>query len=441
MDYRRRAYWALAIAACFLLLIAPALWNGFALLQYDTGGYLAPWYDGRLEMNRPVPYGLLLVAGHWFDFWPVLIVQSVLTIWVLALTLRAEGLSGRPGLLLGAIAALSVFTTLPWLTAILLTDIFAGLSVLALYLLLLRDDTLRSLERIGSIALVAASASIHSATIAVLLGLVIIAIAIRLIDRARMPTTRLLRATAALTLGALMVTTANGAVTGQFGWAPGGYALSFGRMLQDGIVTRYLNDHCPDPALRLCPYKNALPLDPDDFFWGESVFDKLGRFDGMHDEMRHIVLASLTEYPLLQLRSMAIGTVEQLALVETGAGVVNWIRNTYDTIKTHVPAATPAMLAARQQHGTLPFDVINWLHVPVALLTVALLPFIAALGWRRPRFARIGELAATVALAILGNAAVFGILATAHNRYGARVIWLAPLVCLIALWQWRARWS
>src|ERR1700690_796298 len=146
MDYRRRAYWALAIVACFLLLIAPALWNGFALLQYDTGGYLAPWYDGRLEMNRPLPYGLLLVAGHWFDFWPVLIVQSALTIWVLALTLRAEGLGGRPELLLGAVAALSIFTTLPWLTAILLTDIFAGLSVLALYLLLLREDTLRSLE-------------------------------------------------------------------------------------------------------------------------------------------------------------------------------------------------------------------------------------------------------------------------------------------------------
>ena len=147
-----------------------------------------------------------------------------------------------------SVAALSIFTTLPWLTSILLTDIFAGLGVLALYLLLLRDDTLRSAERIGLIALVAASASTHSATMAVLLGLVIVAIAIRLIDRARMPMARLLRATAALTLGAFMVTAADGVVTGKFGWTPGGYALSFGRMLQDGIVTKYLNDHCPDPA-------------------------------------------------------------------------------------------------------------------------------------------------------------------------------------------------
>ena len=41
-------------------------------------------------------------------------------------------------MLLVTIAALSVATTLPWLTSILLTDIFAGLGVLALYLLVLR---------------------------------------------------------------------------------------------------------------------------------------------------------------------------------------------------------------------------------------------------------------------------------------------------------------
>ena len=33
-----------AVAAIFMLL-APALWNGFPLLQYDTGGYLARWYE------------------------------------------------------------------------------------------------------------------------------------------------------------------------------------------------------------------------------------------------------------------------------------------------------------------------------------------------------------------------------------------------------------
>ncbi len=68
------------------------------------------------------------------------------------------------------------------------------------------------------------------------------------------------------------------------------------------------------------------------------------------------------------------------------------------------------------------FTAINRLQVPLALLAMALLPVIAWGGLRRDDFSDIGELAATVTLALLGNAAVFGIFATAHNRYGARMV-------------------
>lgn len=428
-----RLLWALACLTCVAILVAPAIWNGFPLLQYDTGGYLTPWFEHKLEINRSVPYGLLLVAGDWADFWPVIIVQSALTVWVLGLTLRAHQLGQRPLLLLGAVAALSAFTTLPFLTAILLTDIFAGLSVLALYLLLMRDDTLRRAERVALVILVAVSAATHSGTMAMLLGLVALATLVWLVDSTRIRYARLLRAMAALLLSTLMVVAANGIVTGKFGWAPGGYALSFGRMLEDGIVKRYLDDHCPDRTLKLCPYRDALPNDADDFFWGDSAFDKLGRFDGMHDEMKRIALDSLAEYPWLQFKSVIGETAKQLVSVETGAGVVNWIWNTYGVIEAHVPDAVPAMKAARQQHGQLSFVAINQLQVPVAWLALLLLPAIAFVSLRQTRYSDVGEFAASMAVAILTNAAVFGTLATAHSRYGARVVWLAAFAVGLAL--------
>ncbi len=429
----RRAQWALAIAFSLLLLIAPAIWNGFPLLQYDTGGYLAPWFDHKLEVNRAVAYGVLLVAGAPIDFWPVPVVQAALTVWMLALTMRAHGLGNRPGLLFIMVAALSVLTTLPWLTAILLTDVFAGLSVLALYLLLLRDDALTRNERIGLVLLIAFSAATHSATMLVLLGLVAVATVVWIIDSTRIPYLRLVRATAALLLGALMMVTANGLVAGRFAWTPGGYALSFGRMLEDGIVKKYLDDHCPDASLRLCPYKNELPRDADDFFWGGGVFNKLGRFDGLGDEMRRIVLACLADYPALQIESAASETTKQLVEVETGAGVVKWAWDTYFAIKDYVPAAVPAMRAARQQRGGISFAAINLLQVPVAWFAMALLPFIAIFALRRPGLHDIGEFATAITFTILGNAAVFGLFATAHSRYGARMVWLAVLVVLITL--------
>jgi hypothetical protein len=43
----------------------------------------------------------------------VVLGQSALTVWVIALTLRTHGLGGRPELLAGIVAGLSVFSTLP----------------------------------------------------------------------------------------------------------------------------------------------------------------------------------------------------------------------------------------------------------------------------------------------------------------------------------------
>src|SRR5450755_2944841 len=175
MRARDRALWALAVIVSLALLIAPALWNGFALLYWDSGGYLARWYEGTLETSRAVVYGLMLTASVPLSFWPVLLLQAAATLWLVALTLRAHGLGKRPLLLLGIIAALSVATTLPWLTSMLLTDIFAGLGVLALYLVLLRPDALSRGERVGLIVLIAISAATHNATLALLLGLLAVA--------------------------------------------------------------------------------------------------------------------------------------------------------------------------------------------------------------------------------------------------------------------------
>jgi hypothetical protein len=433
MTYRHRVLWALVILACVTLLMAPALWNGFPLLQFDTGGYLAPWYDGQLRISRSVPYGLLLVAGQRPNFWPVLIVQSALTIWVVALTLRAHRLGGRPFTMLAIIAALCLLTTLPWLTAILLTDIFAGTGVLALYLLLLRDESLNRNERTGLVLLVACSAASHSATLAVLVLLVVAAGVVSFVGLRHISRARFMLGALALTLAVIFVYAADFLVTGKLVWTPGGPALSFGRMLQDGIVKTYLDDHCPDQSLRLCAYKNVLPKDADDFFWGESVFDKLGRFEGMNEEMRRIALASLADYPLLQIKSALSETGTQLLRLKTGAGVVKWIWNTYESIKAHAPSAVPAMKAARQQRTGISFNEINRVQVPLALVAMAALPFIALLTLRRSNLADLGELAAAGTLAILANAIVFGTLATAHNRYGARMAWIAMIVVLILL--------
>ena len=433
MPLRDRAVWALAIIASTALLIAPALWNGFPLLQWDTGGYLARWHEGTLVISRAVPYGLILTAGAPLGFWPVLLLQAGLTVWLLALALRTHGLGRRPLLLIGIVAALSVFTTLPWLTALLLTDIFAGLSVLALYLLLMRADVLARAERVGLIGLIAVSAATHSATLAVLILLTAAAVLLYFINRRRMPLARLANAAIALVLGVVLLLGANYVVAKRLAWTPGGFALSFGRMLQDGIVKKYLDAHCPDPQLRLCVVKDRLPQDADVWFWGSDLFDSLGRFAGLGQEMETIALRSLLEYPGLQLKSAGAATARQLVAVKTGEGVLDYVWHSYRIIERYTPQLVPAMRAARQQQGGISFAAINAVHYPLALVAMMLLPVIMLLAFRRKLPAEIGELAAVCALALLANAFVCGALSNPHDRYGARMVWLAGFAAAIAL--------
>jgi hypothetical protein len=423
-----------ATAAIFILLL-PAIWNRFPLLEWDTGGYLARWFEGTLVPSRSTTYGLFLAASAPLQFWPALVLQAAAAVWIVALVLRVHHFPAQRLGLPTIVAALSVVTALPWLASVLLTDIFAGLAVLALHILVCLPDRVSSRERLGLVLFVGFAGSTHSGTYAVLLGLIMVALVLawrlpRLVPRAALP-----HGIAGVALGAVLLLAGNYIVARQIAWTPGGYGIAFARMLQDGIVTRYLNDHCPDPRLRLCPYRNQLPLDADEFLWGDSVFDKLGRFTGLDDEMRSIVLGSLREYPAMQIKAALVATAKQLVTVGTGEGINANMWHTYGIIKDRTPYNLAAMRAAHQQHNDLNFNLIDKVHIPVAWAAMALLPLLIVLGWRNVAFADIGILTGTIVLSLLGNAAVCGIISNPHDRYGSRIVWIAALAVAMAIWR------
>ena len=412
------------------ILIGPAIWNRFPLLQYDTGGYLARWFEGYLVPSRPGAYGLLLAATAPLEFWPVLVLQAAVTIWVLALLLEEFGLRERPFVLPGVVALLAAATALPWLTSVLLTDIFAGLAVLALHLIVF-GRSIGSRRSWGLVVLVGFAAATHSATLALVALLVGAVVALAVAGRNVVSAATARRAAAALALGVAMTLTANFMVSGRFAFTPGGYGILFGRMLEDGIVSRYLDDRCPDPSLRLCAHRNEIPRNADAFLWGESVFNRLGRFAGLGDEMRAIVLGSLRDYPGRQLEAAIVAAATQLVKVSGGEGVNNQMWHTYGIMERYTPAVMPSVRAARQQHGELSFAALNRIQVPIALLSMALLPLLAFAALRWPELGPPGRLAATLMLALVINACVCGMLANPHDRYGARLAWLAPFAIVL----------
>jgi len=428
--------WACALAIPVLLL-TPAIWNGYPLLQWDTGGYLARWYEGYLVPSRSTVFGLYLHFGEASGFWLDLGIQALATLWIVQLTLRVFDMAW-PSRLAAISLILTLTTALPWLASMLLTDIFAGLAVLSLFILVLHGDRVSTPERLLLFVFTAFAGATHSATLAVLLGLCLCGWIARPFLRARIAIAGLLQGSLTIVAGAAMLLAANFALSGQLAWTPGGSGVAFGRMMQDGIVASYLRAHCPDARLKLCPYRDQLPATADEFLWGDSMFNKLGRFQGLNDEMGYIAMHSLVEYPAWQAEAALVATARQLTDVATGEGTTVWIPHTYGIIEHYIPAQVGPMRAARQQHDGLGFTVINRIHVPVALGSMLLVVAIAAAGALRRRPDDLTLLATTVSLALLGNAFVCGVISGPHDRYGARMVWIATLAVLIAAFRYFA---
>lgn len=420
-----------AVVLIPLLLVAPALWNRYPLLQWDTGGYLARWYEGTLVVSRSTVFGIYLHYGQGSGFWLNLGLQALATLWILHLTLRVMGMA-RPFRLLSVALLLILTTALPWLCSMLLTDIFAGLSVLSLFILVLHGTRISRLEKISLFVFTAFSAATHSATFGVLFGLCCLGLIAKPFLGKRIAPSGLVQGFLAVVASAIMLVSANFALAGQAVWTPGGYGIAFGRMMQDGIVAQYLKEHCPQQHFKLCSYRDKLPATADDFFWGHSMFDKLGRFKGLKDEMSYIVLHSLAEYPAWQAKAALVATWQQLIDVATGEGTTGWLPHTYGIIARYIPSQVKAMRAARQQHWELDFTPVNWVDVPVALASMLLAAaIVVAAAWRR-RLDDVALLAATVCFALLGNALICGVISGPHDRYGARMVWIATFTVLIA---------
>ena len=194
----------IAAVAIPLLLLAPALWNGYPLLQYDTGGYLARWYEGYLVPSRSTVFGLYLHFGEDSNFWINMGIQALATLWILQLTLRVFGMT-RPLRLIAVSIVLVLITALPWLASMLLTDIFAGLSVLALFILILHGDKTSTVEKCLLFVFTAFAASTHSATLAVLLGLCCAGWVVRPLLGMRIAVSGLLQGSLTIIAGAAML--------------------------------------------------------------------------------------------------------------------------------------------------------------------------------------------------------------------------------------------
>jgi hypothetical protein len=254
-----------------------------------------------------------------------------------------------------------------------------------------------------------------------------------------MPSPGLVLPAAALVVGLLAGPISNLGITGTFAFTPGGTTFLFGRMMQDGIVARYLADHCPDDTLRLCAYRDRLPATTNDWLWSErSPLFQLGWWKAFEPEANRIIRESLVRYPEEHFVTAVASATMQATHFRTGEGMHSHDTWHVETVMAeHAPDAAETLRASRQQSNQFDFTIIRAIQGPVAWLSMIALVLVIGL---RKTFTdpASAAFAAACLLALLINAAICGIFSGPDPRYQSRIIWLAPFAAAVVLLARRA---
>jgi Ca2+/Na+ antiporter len=426
-----------AILCLVPIFLVPALWNGFPFVYYDTAAYVFEGLGGHFMVERSPVYSLFLrFAGAGTNLWIVAALQAFAASFAMTQTARTIAPRMTLGVFLLIGTALAIGTGLPWYIGQIEPDCFTALLTLCIYLLAFHERALGLLRGVAIAVLGAFAAAAHPSHL-VLAGFLFVALFVAravlwLRKNSSWPRPRLLAPACVCILGVALTLAANYHYKRELFLSRAGASFVFARMLQDGIVMRLLDDTCPKSGYVLCRWRDSLPATADAWLWTpDSPFFKLGHFNGTAAESGRIVRDALLRYPLMQLEKATADAAIQFCRFATGEDIKpqQWVLA--PVLGRYLSSQMPAYLSARQQHGRIDFRMVSTLHVAVGWLALAALAAVLAIAIHSRR--RISStLLGFVLVALIGNAAICGIISGPHDRYQSRLIWIVPFAILLA---------
>jgi hypothetical protein len=416
----------LAFAACMLLLLSAAAINGYPLLFPDSGNYMALSIVAEELPYRTLVYAALMtVLGAQWTLWGVVVFQALCIAWVLDQTVELL-IPRRRGLwLLGLTVALVLLTGLPWYVGQIMPDVFTGALVLAAGMLIAYGERLPLWRRLILAALMALGTAIHASHLPIALALVCAGLLLCWLQQRKFRA--LVLPAAALLVGTIAIPAVHYVETGRAYMHKGGDIFLFARLVEDGIVARYLNDHCPLPDTVLCAFKDQMPTSHNGYLWEDTqAFDMAGGWEQSGPESQRIMLATLRHYPLMHLQTALRSFARQLVLVRTGDYLRSSFRHNAVVVEIMLPWEAAAYHGALQQQRLLRFfDELNWVQVPIALAACLGLAWLAVRNWRRDK--PLAAFCFMLLAGLLANALACGVLSNPQDRYQNRVVWIAVL--------------
>lgn len=414
-----------------LLLLVPALYNGYPLVNPDTATYLASGFKPETPFDRPITYGLLirLFSLNGISLWLVVYAQAVL-VSTLIIGILKRLMNGGTYLLKGlfTLLFLSLFTSLSWVVCQVQPDVFTPIAFLCIVLLLMGQESRAGKVSLYFIFFISVAVHLsHPLLLACVVGI------LWLVQRLYTPISHSQIRPIAITL--IVLCAASMLVMGS-AFSKSRHVYFMGSLLQKEVLQVYLQDSCAANNMKICAYKDVLGHSSDHFIWdSDSPLYQIGDWKGTKNEFNKIIHDVLTtpKYLWLFIGASMTESVSQATTFRVGDGNDSFAEGTNvgQRIREYLPHEAAMFYAARQNKTDIraAIDLPNKVFAIMIMMSVVVCGY-GLLKWKQlPQQVKI--LLWVCIIGIVVNCVDCATLSVVNGRYGSKMIWLLPLCAVV----------
>lgn len=412
-----------------LLLIWPALANGFPLVYSDSGSYIASGFTNEVPIDRPIFYGLIVRhISLSFSLWLVIIFQAIMVYFFVHSFLMELKIKKNSLYSFIFIATLSLFTGLSNYTSQIMADIFGGLIILGLLTLFITEKI--KIKHYFLILFITYFTLTHSSYLLLIAGLSAILILVKYFKKNK---ANVFVLAYFIVVPFLVTALTNKIYYGKFELSRASNVFVISRMLESGVLKPYLEENCDKKNYLICDKIDKLPQKGFEFLWTDSspLYDSIcvqetwtncwKEKDSAYKSIIKDILVN-SKYRNIYIKNNLKDLVKQCYNFDIGVLTPQKENSpSYNEIKWHFKEEFPSYIKTNQYQETLEFKTISSIQFYLVLLSFILLFYIAYLLKKQ-------YLYLLLLLAILINNTIVVFLSTNLDRYASRLIWLIPFM-------------
>lgn len=354
---------------------------------------------------------------------PLVLVQILTTAFTIVLAMEAFGPLSRPAFLATS-SVLAIATPLPLVANLVVPDLFAGLMVLGMLVVLYANKRLSFAAKLFLLALITFCVAAHASVPPLALGLLILALAWRVWNWTK---TRyfegqaLVTITLSVALGITLTAIAGLIAFGEASVAPKRFPLALARSISDGPARWYLEEECKAPRYAVCEvFGTRFPRTVSGFVFQDGLEDRASpeQMDRIRAEEREIVLNAALRYPATEIGNLATNIVRQIYRFENRIAF-------FDNVVIVGSDGVPRLEKHAFNRKEI-FTFLDWISFATAGAALLALTYLFSRLNSRYR-----EMLLLLAGAICANAVIVVVFSGIAARYQARLIWLIPLIASI----------